>query len=269
MVALLPGSRTRSVSAGSGLAGLSRRSSTRAPPAAGRGRRSWRSAAGAGRRSSRRAPAARGGRSEPHTSSAGRSRGGGEPWARCRACRGQSAQRISGRASVEQARVAAELVDDEAAINARAPRASSTVTVPTIWAMTPPRSMSPTSTTGTPARVGEAHVGDVALAQVHLGRAARALDDDEVRALGEPGEALEDAGHQRGLEAVVVAGAAAGQHPPLHHHLRAGLALGLEQHRVHVDAAARPRRRAPAAPGRGRSRRRRPSPPRCCSCSAA
>ena len=46
--------------------------------------------------------------------------------------------------------------------------------------MTPPRSMSPTSTTGTSGGAREAHVGDVVGAQVDLRRAARALDEHEV-----------------------------------------------------------------------------------------
>ena len=52
--------------------------------------------------------------------------------------------------------------------------------VPTRLAMTPPRSMSPTSTHRHVGRLGEAHVGDVAVAQVDLGRAAGALDQHEV-----------------------------------------------------------------------------------------
>ena len=55
--------------------------------------------------------------------------------------------------------------------------------------MTPPRSMSPTRTTGTSAALGEAHVGDVAGAQVDLGRAAGALDEHEVGLGGEPAKA--------------------------------------------------------------------------------
>ncbi len=51
----------------------------------------------------------------------------------------------------------------------------STAWVPTRLAMTPPRSMSPTSTTGTPRRRRKAHVGDVAGAQVDFGRHCRRL----------------------------------------------------------------------------------------------
>ena len=46
--------------------------------------------------------------------------------------------------------------------------------------MTPPRSMSPISTTGHVRRLGKAHIGDVAGAQIDLGRAAGALDEDEI-----------------------------------------------------------------------------------------
>ncbi len=63
--------------------------------------------------------------------------------------------------------------------------------------MTPPRSMSPISTTGTCGGAGEAHVGDVAGAQVDLGGAAGALDEDEVGLPGEAAVAVED-GRQQG-----------------------------------------------------------------------
>ena len=60
-----------------------------------------------------------------------------------------------------------------------------------------------------------------------------------------------------GLQSLVLARLGVAQHLALHHDLRADIALGLQQHRVHVDAERDARRRAPAAPGRGRSRRRR------------
>jgi hypothetical protein len=57
--------------------------------------------------------------------------------------------------------------------------------------------MSPTSTTGTSAAMGEAHIGDVVGAQVGLGRAARALDEHQVALGFQPTEALDDGGEQR------------------------------------------------------------------------
>ena len=92
--------------------------------------------------------------------------------------------------------------------------------------MTPPRSMSPASTTGTPGGAGEAHVGDVARAQVDLGRAARPLDEDEVGAGAEaarssPARAAAASASARGSRAPQQVR----QHPALHDDLRAGLAL--------------------------------------------
>ena len=83
-------------------------------------------------------------------------------------------------AVVEQRGIAAELVDDEARDHGPRPRVRCTALVPTRLAMTPPRSMSPMRTTGTFGGAGEAHVGDVAGAQVDLGRGARAFDEHEI-----------------------------------------------------------------------------------------
>ena len=46
---------------------------------------------------------------------------------------------------------------------------------------------------------GEAHIGDVAVAQVDLGRAAGAFDQHEVGVAREPREAVEHRRHQLGL----------------------------------------------------------------------
>ena len=92
-------------------------------------------------------------------------------------------------------------------------------------------------------RLGKSHVGDVAGAQVDLGRASRALDEDDVHAVADPREALEHPGQQLRLPPPVFRG----PHRPgtlaLNNDLRPGLALRLEEHRVHVD-----RRRKPGGP---------------------
>ena len=49
-------------------------------------------------------------------------------------------------------------------------------------ANTPPRSMSPTTMAGSPAAAGQGQVDEVAVEQVDLGRAARALADHHVEA---------------------------------------------------------------------------------------
>ncbi|MFM8680738.1 MAG: cob(I)yrinic acid a,c-diamide adenosyltransferase, partial [Alphaproteobacteria bacterium] len=81
---------------------------------------------------------------------------------------------------------------------------------------------------------GEAHVGDVARAQVDLGGRARTLDQHEVGVAREPRPALHHAGEQRRLERVIVARRGVADDAALDDHLRADLALRLEQHGVHV-----------------------------------
>ncbi len=76
----------------------------------------------------------------------------------------------------EQCRIAAELVDDETPRIIAASARPITALVPTTAAITPPRSISPTSTTGTFGFPREPHIGDVAGPQVDLGRRARAFD---------------------------------------------------------------------------------------------
>ena len=112
----------------------------------------------------------------------------------------------------------------------------SSAQVPTRLAITPPRSTSPTSATGTLAAQAKPMLAMSFSPQVHLGRAARAFHQDQVGAPTHPGEAFEHAGHQRGLERVVTTCVCRTRDPALHHHLGARLALGLQQHRVHVGA---------------------------------
>ncbi len=89
----------------------------------------------------------------------------------------------------------------------------------------------------------EAHVGDVGGPQVHLGRRARAFDQHEVRLGREDAEALQHGAEQLRLHRLVLARLGIADDPPLHHDLRADLALGLQQHRVHVHAERHPRER--------------------------
>jgi len=83
-------------------------------------------------------------------------------------------------------------------------------------------------------RLGKAHIGDVALAQIGLGGAAGALDEDEVGFGAEPGEALEHARQEARLQRLVLARRRVAGDAALHDDLRAGLGLGLEENRVHV-----------------------------------
>ena len=81
---------------------------------------------------------------------------------------------------------------------------------------------------------GEAHIGDVGGAQVDLGRAAGAFDQDEIGLAAEPAEALEHPRQQGGLERMELARRGDGGHPALDHQLGAGIRLGFQEHRVHV-----------------------------------
>ena len=83
-------------------------------------------------------------------------------------------------------------------------------------------------------RTGKAPVGDIALAQVEFGRTARALDHHQLGALAQAVKAVQHVGHEAALDRLILRAPGRAAHLPLHHDLRAGLALWLEQHRVHV-----------------------------------
>ena len=106
-------------------------------------------------------------------------RAGGKKGTTPRLGRLRAARVMMRETAVEQPHIAAELVDD-IALERRRSLSSSSITVPTMLAMTPPRSISPISTTGRSRRLGEAHIGDIAGAQIDLGRAAGALDQHEI-----------------------------------------------------------------------------------------
>jgi hypothetical protein len=115
---------------------------------------------------------------------------------------------------------------------------------------------------------GHAQVDDVAVAQVDLGRRARALDHDDVvlgpQASSAPREPRPD------VVAALAPGHAreGGVDLPEQHDLAVRVALGLEQHRVHAHLGLGARGEGlevlRAADLADRRRRR----ARCCSCSA-
>ena len=82
---------------------------------------------------------------------------------------------------------------------------------------------------------GDAHVGDVRLAQVDLCRASRALDQDQIGSSTEPSKTVHDQRQERpGIGASL----------PVYNYLHVALGLRLEQHRVHVRVG-----RATTGPG--------------------
>ncbi|MNF88370.1 hypothetical protein D3C84_708630 [compost metagenome] len=91
-------------------------------------------------------------------------------------------------------------------------------------------------------RLGEAHVGDIAGAQVDLGRRAGALHHHhrirraQARVGGQHGL------HRDGFVVVIGHGIHGGHGTAMDDHLGTGVAVGLEQHRVHVGVRFQPRR---------------------------
>ena len=163
IVAFEPGRMTSSASPGSGSPGRTMTQlDVAAPAAADRDRRNWRCGQHAARRSTIGRPVARraapasadrilGRQARPRRKERDEAeRGPAGALARC--------SRMPSANSVGSPR---NLLTRKPAIMRGVRRASSTALVPTIWAMTPPRSMSPISTTGTSARAGKAHIGDV------------------------------------------------------------------------------------------------------------
>jgi FhuF 2Fe-2S C-terminal domain len=86
---------------------------------------------------------------------------------------------------------------------------------------------------GQASRAGQAHVGDVPVPQVDLGGTAGALTDHHVEPAAQVGQAGGDRCFQRRLEVLVVQRARVGERLAEQHDLAAGVAAGLEQHRVH------------------------------------
>ena len=158
----------------------------------------------------------------------------------------------------EQGRVAAKLVDDEADDHRRVVGRERDLRSEKSGRRRRRGRCRRSSATGQFAGAREAHIGDVAVAQVDLGRAARAFDQHEIGVCAHARVAVEHGAHQLGFQRLIFARPRIADDFALDDDLRADLALRLEQHRVHVDAghdAAGARLQAPA---RGRSRRRRP-----------
>ena len=81
----------------------------------------------------------------------------------------------------------------------------------------------------------ESHIRNVVLAQVDLGRASRALRDDEIGIGAEPRETLQNRAEKLRLQLLIIARGGGADDAPAQHHLCAGAALRLQEHRVHVD----------------------------------
>jgi hypothetical protein len=85
-------------------------------------------------------------------------------------------------------------------------------------------------------RGSKSHVGDVAHAQIDLGRATGTFHDNDVGLARELREALQHDGQKRRLAAEIVRGAQRTGAAAAHDDLCAGVALRFQQHGVHVNA---------------------------------
>jgi hypothetical protein len=82
---------------------------------------------------------------------------------------------------------------------------------------------------------GEVHVGDVAVAQIDLGAAARSFDEHQVGLRAESLEAVQHGRHQLLPHPVIGSRGAVSQHPSAQHDLTPGAGLRLQQDGIHVD----------------------------------
>ena len=82
---------------------------------------------------------------------------------------------------------------------------------------------------------GEAHIGDIAGAQIGLRRAAGPLHQHEIGPLAHSVEALKGAGQECRLQGLPGGGLGVAPDLALDHDLCAGLALRLQQHGVHMN----------------------------------
>ena len=85
-----------------------------------------------------------------------------------------------------------------------------------------------------PGGAGKAHIGDVARAQVDLGRRPRALRDDDVALRLEPFIAFQHGAEQLPPRRAEIARSQSAAHLTMDDELRCAVSLGLQQHRVHV-----------------------------------
>ncbi len=135
----------------------------------------------------------------------------------------------------EQVRVAAELVDDEADYCARVVRRERRFDAENLGEYAATIDIAD-QRHGAAGGARESHIGDIALAQVDLGCAARALDEHEIGVRSNTRVAVEHGAHQFGLQGLIFCRAGVADDLALDDDLRADFALRLEQHRVHVHA---------------------------------
>ena len=105
--------------------------------------------------------------------------------------------------------------------------------VPNMAANTPPRSMSPTTTTGRPAVASQTHVDVVACPQIDLGRASCSLGDDDVEARAQIVERPKCRFSENGSTGHPSRGRQLAERFSHEDDVRAKVAPRLEEHRIH------------------------------------
>jgi hypothetical protein len=136
-------------------------------------------------------------------------------------------------AVLEQRRIAAELVDEEAADHRRVPGVDHGAGADDRGDHAAPVDIADQHDRHS-GGAREAHVRDVAGAQVDLGRRAGAFDHHQVACGLEPAIARQHLGKQGAARLAEIARAERAAHPAVHDQLRRAIGLGLEQYRVHV-----------------------------------
>ena len=91
---------------------------------------------------------------------------------------------------------------------------------------------------------GEPHIGNIVFAEIDLGGAAGAFDDDKIGLIFKDREAFQNLRHQALLEGLKFAGAVIAAHLAQHHQLGADIRLRLQQDWIHIH-----RWRRAAGPG--------------------
>jgi hypothetical protein len=138
-------------------------------------------------------------------------------------------------AVVEQARVAAKLVDEEADNHLRILRRDDRLRADELGDDAAAVDVAD-DYDGRLRRPGEPHVGDVAFAQVDFGGAAGPLDQHQIGRAPQARVAVEHGTHQPRRQIVIVARRRRADDAALHDDLRANVTLRFQQHRIHVDA---------------------------------
>ena len=136
---------------------------------------------------------------------------------------------------VEEARVAAEFVDEEAADHGRVGRIDHRFRADDLGDHAAAVDIAQDDDRNI-GRAGKSHIGEIASPEIDLGGGTRTFDKNEIRLGLQSIEAFENGRHEPGLHGLELAGPGTACHSAMNHDLGADFALRLEENRVHVDA---------------------------------